>query len=181
MTVEDLVDEMRTAVGATRDPAQIVARLRLPAIELSRSPDWIKPEYYEADPETGRGLRYLHVEPDHTLLVCVASLLPGRSLVAHNHGAWSIAVGITGTETNVFWRRADNGERPGYADLVEIERASYGPGAFIGFRPADIHSVMNESDDTTLTLNLCGIAFEHAGGHHFDPVARTVAPILGPV
>ena len=178
MTLQGLVDAMRTAAGATRDPAQIVARLRFPSIEFSRSTDWIKPEYYEADPETGSGFHTVYTEPDQTLAVCVVSLLPGRALAAHDHGTWSASVVIVGSETNILWRRSDDGERAGYADLVEISRASYGPGGFIGFKPADIHSVLNESSETTLTLNLYGVVRERTIAHLFDPVARTVAPLF---
>lgn len=177
MDVPRLVDAMRDAVAATRDPAHIIARLRLPALELSRSANFIVPSFYEADAEAGFGLHSLHEEPDHSLLLCVASLLPGRGLDAHDHGTWAIAIGLAGTETNVFWRRSDDGSRPGYAELAEIERGAYGPSSFIGFKPADIHSVVNETAETTLTLNLYGMAFGYTGAHRFDPVARTIGPL----
>lgn len=177
MTVAALVEEMRT-LARMRDPAQIIARLRLPALELCRSTDWIEPSFYEADPETGFGIHTLHEEPDHSLLLCVAALLPGRALDAHDHMTWAIAVGVVGTETNVFWRRTDSGSRASYAELEEIERGAYGPGSFIGFKPHDIHSVLNETASTTLTLNLQGLAFGYTGAHRFDPVARTVGPLI---
>jgi predicted metal-dependent enzyme (double-stranded beta helix superfamily) len=177
MTVAQFVEEMRAA-AKMRDPAQITARLRFPALDLFRSNDWDKPEYYAADPEAGFGIHYLHEEADHTLLLCVASLLPGRALDAHDHCTWALTVGLSGTETNVFWRRSDDGTRAGYAELEEIERGAYGPGSFLGFRPADIHSVINESAETTLTLNAYGIGFGYTGAHRFDPVARTIGPLI---
>lgn len=179
MTVARLVEEMRAA-ARMRDPAQIVARLRVPAIELARSTEWVEPACYEADPETGFGIHTLHEEPDHSLLLCVAALLPGRALDPHDHMTWSIAVGLVGTETNVFWRRTDDGSRPGFAELEQVERAEYGPGSFIGFKPTDIHGVVNETAETTLTLNLQGLAYAQAGAHRYDPVARTVGPLIPP-
>ncbi|HXF33451.1 MAG TPA: hypothetical protein VN603_02675 [Candidatus Acidoferrales bacterium] len=180
MNVPALVEIMRGAVAATRDPAQIVALLRLPALELARSDGFIKPSFFEADEEAGFGLHYLHEEADHSLSVCVASLLPGRALDAHDHCTWAVAVGLAGTETNVFWRRTDDGSRPGYAELKEIERAAYGPGSFIGFKPADIRSVINATPETTLTLNLYGIGLRYTGAHRFDPVARTIGSLAPP-
>lgn len=177
--LSDLVAEMRRVTAAeTSDPARIVARLAQPARRLALARDWLEPRFYQGNEAQGFEIFSLHEEPDHSLSVIVASLLPGRSLVPHNHNTWAIAVGIDGYETNIAWRRQDDGSRPGYAEIVPSSRGVFGPGEVLTFLPPDIHSVVNESDRLSLSLNLYGVSFAYAHSSQFDPLARTERPLI---
>jgi predicted metal-dependent enzyme (double-stranded beta helix superfamily) len=177
-SLNELVSEMRRATAASADPAAIVRDLAGPAQRLATAPGWIEPRFYVADESKGFGIVTLHEEPDHTLFVVVAALLPGCSLVPHDHRTWALQVGVAGFETNVAWRRRDDGSRPGYADIVESARRSFGPGEVLTFTPSDIHSILNESGETVLSLNLYGLAYGYTHSRQYDPVAKTEKLLL---
>jgi predicted metal-dependent enzyme (double-stranded beta helix superfamily) len=179
MNLEELIEAMRAAARLDNADA-ILDRLREPSLRFAESEACRDPRFARADPQLGFGLHTLHEEPDHTLSIVLASLLPGRTLPPHDHGTWAIAVGVTGTETNVFWRRDDDGSQPDGARISEIRRERYGPGSFLGMTPLDIHSVVNETTETTVSLNLYGIGLGHAGAVVFDPVAHRVSTMVPP-
>lgn len=177
-TLADLVRTMREVTARTRDPRRIVEALGEPARCFARSPVCRRPDFHTADEAQGFGIFFLNEEPDHTLAVVVASLLPGRSLPPHNHRTWALAVGVEGSETNISWRRLDDGSRKGYAEIVETGRSIAGPGDLLTFAPDDIHSVVNETATLSLSLNLYGLSFPYTHASRFDPVARTEAPLI---
>jgi predicted metal-dependent enzyme (double-stranded beta helix superfamily) len=174
----DLIGEMRAAVAATGDPAAIVERLSGPAHRLATARAWREPRFLVPDTARGFAIFPLHEEPDHTLSVVVASLNPGYTLPPHDHRTWALQVGIDGTETDIRWRRLDDGRRTGYAELAETGRRDFGPGDVVTFVPADIHSVRNDGRTLALSLNLYGLSYGHTGARTFDPVARTEAPLI---
>jgi predicted metal-dependent enzyme (double-stranded beta helix superfamily) len=142
----DLVRDMRKITSRTDEPAEILRRLRDPASRLALSRQWLERRFYGLNEAQGFDIYPLHEEADHTLSVVVASLLPGHSLPPHDHRTWALQVGIEGYETNIDWRRTDDGSRPGYAVIEEAGRTIFGPGEVVSFMPNDIHSVVNESD-----------------------------------
>jgi predicted metal-dependent enzyme (double-stranded beta helix superfamily) len=177
-SLADLVRTMREVTARTSDVRVIVRELAEPARRFAETPACRAPEFRSADETQGFGLFFLNEELDHTLAVVVASLLPGRSLPAHNHRTWALAVGIDGSETNISWRRLDDGSRPGYAEIVETGRRIAGPGDILTFTPDDIHSVINETAAISLSLNLYGLSFAYTHASRFDPVARTESPLI---
>jgi predicted metal-dependent enzyme (double-stranded beta helix superfamily) len=168
-----LIDDMRRVTAATSDPAAIVKALSGPARRLAVERSWIEPRFYSCNAALGFGTTTLHVEPDHTLFVIVAAVLPGRGLPPHNHGTWALQAGVSGYEINVAWRRLDNGSKPGYAEIKETGRNEFGPGGVLTFLPSDIHSILNRSNETVLSLDLYGLAFGYTNSRKFDPVAKT--------
>ncbi|HEY3919965.1 MAG TPA: hypothetical protein VGL83_19390 [Stellaceae bacterium] len=46
------------------------------------------------------------------------------------------------------------------------------------FSPDDIHSVINESDEFALSLNLYGLSYGYTGASRFDPMAHTEGPLI---
>ena len=44
---------------------------------------------------------------------------------------------------HVFWKRLDDGSRPGYAEIVEEGARVFGAGDVVTFMPDSIHSVVN--------------------------------------
>jgi len=174
----DLVRDMRRIAARTDDGSEIVRLLRAPARRLALAKGWLEPRFLQRDEAQGFAIYPLHEEPDHRLSVVVASLLPGRGLPPHNHRTWAMQIGIAGRETNVAWRRIDDGSRPGHAEIVEGRRTVFGPGDVIAFTPDDIHSVVNETGEIALSLNLYGLSYGYAHASRFDPIAQTESPLI---
>lgn len=139
---------------------------------------WLRPSMcdpHAGDPEHP-GVHRLHEEPDHSLALFVVSWLPGDETPPHNHGTWAVIAGLDGRETNHWWRRVDDGARPGYA---KVERAGHiaVDAATIVTMPSDaIHSLHNDSDAISVTLHLYGVNVDYTDRCKFDPASGTMAP-----
>lgn len=175
-TLSDFVKDLRAITAETKDDRAIIDRVRPLARELALSKTWLDQRHYECDAEQGFGVHLLHEEPDHTLAVFAVSWLPGRGAPPHNHGTWSVVAGVDGPEKNVFWKRLDDGTRPGYAEIRKQGEKVFGPGEVVSLLPAAIHSVVNETDGLTVSLHVYGRHLNHVKRSQFDPEARTETP-----
>ena len=166
------ITDLRSITAATDDPRDIVARVRPLARDLAIAKRWLQPSHYACDPEQGFGVHLLHEEADHTLAVFAVAWLPRRGAPPHNHGTWAVVTGVEGPETNVFWKRVDDGSRPGYAEIVEQGRKVFGAGQVVTFLPDSIHSVINETSEVTVSLHVYGMHINYTVRSQFDPAAR---------
>jgi predicted metal-dependent enzyme (double-stranded beta helix superfamily) len=165
----DFVKDLRVAASQAGGEAAVVERVKALAERLARSPSWVRPEYYDCDPEQGFGVHVLHEEPDHTLWVIAASWLAHRGAPPHNHGTWAVVAGIDGDEENVLWRR--HGER-----LERRDSATIGPAQAVTFLRDAIHSVSNNGNRTTLSLHVYGRNLNFADRSRFDPGTGAETP-----
>ncbi len=174
----EFVAALRDISAATGDDRVVIDRVRPLARRLALSRTWLEPQHYEcSDVGQGFGVHLLHEEANHALAVFAISWLPGRGAPPHNHGTWAVVAGVDGPETNVFWKRLDDGTRPGYAEVREQARKTFGPGEVVSFLPDAIHSVVNETGVVTLSLHVYGRHLNYVERFQFDPVRRTSAPI----
>jgi predicted metal-dependent enzyme (double-stranded beta helix superfamily) len=172
-TLDQFVADLRRTTAECRDEREILSRVRRLAPKLALAEGWVQRKYYEADSEQGFGVHVLHEEPDHTLAVFAVSWLPSRGTPAHDHGTWAVIVGVDGAEKNVFWERADDRSRPGYAELRRIGEKLADRGDVVAMPAGAIHSVVNESDRVTLSLHVYGKHVNHTERSQFDPAQRT--------
>jgi predicted metal-dependent enzyme (double-stranded beta helix superfamily) len=176
--IEQFVTDLRAITTETSDARAIVERVRPLALKLAASKAWLEPRHYSCDPDQGFGAHLLHEDPDHTLAVFAAAWLPGRGAPPHNHGTWAVVVGVDGEEKNTFWRRLDDGTRPGYAEIREAGDRIFGPGEIVTFQPESIHSVVNETDRVTISLHVYGKHVNYTIRSQFDPARKIEKPFI---
>ena len=167
------IADLRAIMDATRDPREIIGRLRPLVHDLAVGRTWLQPKHYECDEAQGFGAHVLHEEPDHTLAVFAAAWLPGRGAPPHDHGTWAVVAGVDGSERNIFWKRLDDGSRPGYAEIVEQGAKVFGPGDVVTFLPDSIHSVVNDTERVTVSLHVYGKHVNYTTRSQYDPRTRT--------
>jgi len=177
-TLADYIQDLRAVTSETQDPDEITARVGLLAERAALSRAWLQPHHYACDPEQGFGVHLLHEEPDHTLAVFAIAWLPGRGAPPHNHGTWAVVAGVDGLETNVFWKRVDDGTRPGYAEIRQNGEKLFSSGEVVAFLPHEIHSVVNETAAVTVSLHTYGKHLNYTGRSQFDPEARVEKPFI---
>jgi len=168
-SLADFVADLKAVAGGNDDVHDILKRLPPHAVRYAASDDLQRRCNRKADPGQGFGVQVLHEESDHTLAVMALSWLPGRGTPAHNHGTWSIVVGVDGDETNTFYKRVDDGSRPGHAELKELSTKSFAPGQVLAMPPHIIHAVRNDSDALTVSLHVYGKNINFTGRSKFDP------------
>jgi predicted metal-dependent enzyme (double-stranded beta helix superfamily) len=172
-TLDQFVADLRRTTAECRDEREILSRVRRLAPRLALAEGWVQRKHYAADPDQGFGVHVLHEEPDHTLAVFAVSWLPSRGAPPHDHGTWAVIVGVDGAEKNVFWERADDRARPGYAELRKIGEKVADRGDVVAMPAGAIHSVVNESDRVTLSLHVYGKHVNHTERSQFDPAQHT--------
>jgi predicted metal-dependent enzyme (double-stranded beta helix superfamily) len=177
-TLPQFVQDLRTIAAQTQDPRKIITGVRPIVGRLALAKEWLQPHHYECDAEQGFGVHLLHEEHDHTLAVFAIAWMPGRGAPPHNHGTWAVVAGVDGPEKNTFWKRLDDGSRPGYAEIISEGSRLFGPGEVVAFLPDDIHSVTNETDQVTVSLHVYGKHLNYTGRSQFDPEQKTEMPFI---
>ncbi|MCZ4677632.1 cupin [Legionella pneumophila] len=141
--------------------------------------EWLDERFYYVNPEVGFNSWLIHEEKDHTLAVNIVAWQSGREITPHDHQTWGVVGSIIGVEKNYFWKRMDDGSKPGYAEIIREKTAVIRPaGGVIGFLPNDIHSVINESDDVAISLHVYGKNLNYTGRHQYDPVNNLMQPFI---
>ncbi len=177
-TLDEFVADLRTITSETTDPDTIIVRLNPLAERLALDKSWLKPEHYKCDEEQGFSTHLLHEESDHTLAVFAISWLPGRGAPPHNHGTWAVVSGVDGPETNIFWKRLDDATQSGYAEIVKNGERVFGPGEVVAFLPHEVHSVVNETDQVTVSLHIYGKHLNFTGRSQFSPEENAEMPFI---
>ena len=175
-TLEIFVSELRAIASANTDTREVLKHVQPLAQRLAACDDLRRRIRKDCDAVQGFGFQLLHEEPDHTLAVALFSWLPGRGTPPHDHGTWGIVVGVEGDEVNVFWKRIDDGSRPGHAQLQQLQQKVFAPGEALALTPSIIHSVRNDSEHISVSLHIYGKHINFTGRSQFDPDKQTVTP-----
>ena len=175
-TLQEFAAGLRGITAGNDDITDIIKRVRPLAQRYAASPDLRARCNRECDPVQGFGFQTLHEEPDHTLAVAALSWLPGRGTPPHDHGTWGVVVGVEGDEVNVFWKRVDDGTRPGYGELARLYEKTFKPGEAIALPPYIIHSVRNDSPQVSVSLHVYGKHVNFTQRSQFDVEKNAVKP-----
>jgi predicted metal-dependent enzyme (double-stranded beta helix superfamily) len=171
--IERFIADLRRITREAGSERDVLSEVRSLAREFALQKTWLEPRHYDGDAKQGFGVTVLHEEPDHTLAVFAVSWLPGRGTPPHDHGTWAVIVGVDGPEKNLFWERTGDRSRPGYAELKQVGEKVFGPGDVLAMPVGSIHSVINESAGTTLSIHVYGKHVNHTNRSQFDPGRRT--------
>jgi predicted metal-dependent enzyme (double-stranded beta helix superfamily) len=169
-----LVSEARKIARGMQDDEAVLEALKEPVRAAAVAEDWVEAHHFGCDEEQGFGVHLLHEEPDHRFAMLAVAWLPGRGTPAHDHGTWAVVAGVSGAERNRFWRRADDGSRPGYAEIHEVGEVLVEPGQVLTMLPREIHSVANDTAEVSLSLHVYGMHPNHTARSQFDPSTSRV-------
>ena len=172
------VSDVLDITSKTEDETVILSGVRPLAVRAAEDGGWRKEEMYVADPDLGFGSTLLHAEPDNSLFIVVDSWLPRRGVRPHDHGTWAVVVGVTGPERNTFWERIDDRSREGHAELRKIREEVISIGEVVTMKTGEIHSVMNGTDETTLSFHVYGRHLNHTGRSQYDVDENKEIPFI---
>src|SRR5262249_9671559 len=119
-SVKRLVEDMKELREGGADAAAMVGAVPDLAKRLMlMKHNWLRPYMCEPHPtdRASAGIYKLHEEDDHSLAVFVVTWLPGDETPPHDHGTWAVVAGLEGSEVNHWWKRVDDGTKPGYAEV----------------------------------------------------------------
>ena len=168
-SLSDFISLMKEVTAQGGRPDEIMAKLREPARRLALSRSWID-RRLAMGLEPGRNL--VHEEPDHSLAILLVKWRAGSRAPAHDHGTWALIAGVEGEEINTLWRRKDDGNCAGFAEIEEFSQMAVGPGQVLFIGERDIHTVRTSSP--ALALHIYGMNTASIERNIFDPVGKTV-------
>ena len=84
---------------------------------------------------------------------------PGKVSNPHAHSIWCINASVHGREKHTYWRRTDDGSKPGYATVVKLSEMIMERGHGFAMADHDIHSQEVLGDEPSVILALYGHAF----------------------
>lgn len=166
--MQSFVAELRKAVDVAANEAELLSHVGPLVQRMVQQRSWLRADMYDADPELGFGTTLLHVEPDQSLFVVVDSWLPGRGVPPHDHDTWAVVVGVDGIERNLFWQRLDDAQRPGYAELQLTGEHCILVGEALVLPSGSIHSMINETEHTSLSFHVYGRHLNYTERRQFD-------------
>ena len=167
-TIQHFIDDALKITSEAIDESIVLSQLSPLVVRAAAELQWRREDMYFADPEVGFGTTLLHAEADNSLFIVVDCWLPGRGVRPHEHGTWAVVAGVTGQEKNTFWERVDDGTKTGHAELEKLREHRISTGEVVTMRTGEIHSVVNESDEMTLTFHVYGRHLNHTGRSQFD-------------
>jgi predicted metal-dependent enzyme (double-stranded beta helix superfamily) len=177
--ISQLAVDLERVCAQFNNDREIIAAVRPLARRAALSKgSWLEDRMYLADSVQGFGVHLLHERPDHTLAIFAVSWLPHRGTPPHDHGTWAVVAGVDGPEKNEFFERADDGSRPGYAELRKIGEKICGIGDVVAMQRGAIHSVWNDSDAVTVSLHMYGKHINYTGRSQFDLEKKTETPFV---
>ena len=167
-TFANYIEDLRGITRETNNEDEIIRRVGPLAQRVALQKGWLQQHHYDTDPEQGFLAHLLHEEPDHTLAVFVVSWLPGRGAPPHDHGTWAVVAGVKGVEHNIRYKRLDDGTLSDHAKLEVKNVVDAGPGELICMKTGGIHSVLNETEQVTLSLHTYGMHINHTSRSQFN-------------
>lgn len=162
-----LADEGPTDTGLRRIAERMEAITTEPSLTEA-------PEEFGNAHDGGRQSRPLYT--DETGLTLVRACFPPETNTPiHNHGTWGVIAVYSGKDRLQEYRRLDNGEGEGYAEIELAAERILGPGdtAIIPHPPQDIHAQQGAEGAAALEFVLFGKNAMEIPRLYFDPEART--------
>jgi predicted metal-dependent enzyme (double-stranded beta helix superfamily) len=112
--------------------------------------------------------------------LCVFSLVipAGATTPIHDHLAWGLIGVYRGRQAEVVYRRIDDGEDEGHAELEVVEELTAETGDFYALLPpaGDIHEVTTISDGPSVSIHLLANDTACIWRHSFNRLEQTVTP-----
>ena len=140
------VDINHAIANAGTDAKKLAAGLSEPMKKLMQRDDLLEIGL----PRQGNNVafsRYLYFDADMTIIVFKVPM--GKPVQPHDHGIWESLFVYRGQIKHTKYKRADAGDRDGYADLQVVEDAVLSPGEFtVVAPPEDIHGFVALADET---------------------------------
>ena len=175
-SLESFIDDLRSITANSGEEREILRQVAPLAERLAAHPLLMEIPPVTSTAENGFSFNLLHEESDHRLAVAILTWLPSGATLPHNHGTWGVVVGLSGAEKNIFWRRLDDGSRPGYAELERVGEMEFILGQAVVLPNATIHSVENDSGQASVSLHVYGKNVYHTGRSQFDVANKRELP-----
>jgi predicted metal-dependent enzyme (double-stranded beta helix superfamily) len=107
---------------------------------------------------------------------------PGQYTPVHDHNSWGVYGCVHNRVEVIRYRREDDGTRPGYARLQEIERPVLQPGDTATVLPLNdgIHRAGNPAGESSVMLSVYGTPIRRLYVNQYDHLRHRVTKLYPP-
>jgi predicted metal-dependent enzyme (double-stranded beta helix superfamily) len=180
--------ELRSFVATVReisaitvdDRTQTLAKLEPYFQELLAQQEWLPQKFAQANPESrmggGIGQWLLYRAKDRSMSIFSLVIPPGSTTPVHDHLAWGLIGLYKGNQEEIVYRRVDNGDAEGHAQLQITEVRLLQPGDIYRLLPpdGDIHAVKTTSQSASVSIHILGNDAGCILRHQFIPESHSV-------
>ncbi len=162
------------------DHTQTLTKLEPYFQELLAQQECIPEKFAQVNPESqmdgGISQWLLYRAKDRSLSVFSLVILSGSTTPVHDHLAWGLIGLYKGNQEETLYRRVDNGDAEGHAQLQVTEVRSLQPGDIYHLLPPDndIHSVKAISQSPSVSIHLMSNDTGSVLHHQFIPESQSV-------
>ncbi|MFN6530133.1 cysteine dioxygenase family protein [Nostoc sp. ChiSLP03a] len=168
------------SASTVNDRTQTLARLEPYFQELLAQQQWLPQKFAQVNPESrmggGIGQWLLYRAQDRSLSVFSLVIPPGSTTPVHDHLAWGLIGLYKGDQEETVYRRVDNSDVEGHAQLQVTEVRSLQPGDIYRLLPpdGDIHAVKTTSQSASVSIHILGNDTGCILRHQFIPESHSV-------
>ncbi|MGV0103428.1 Cysteine dioxygenase type I [Nostoc sp. DSM 114160] len=168
------------SASAVNDRTQTLARLEPYFQELLAQQQWLPQKFAQVNLESrmggGIGQWLLYRAKDRSLSVFSLVIPPGSTTPVHDHLAWGLIGLYKGDQEETVYRRVDNSDVKGHAQLQVTEVRSLQPGDIYRLLPpdGDIHAVKTTSQSASVSIHILGNDTGCVLRHQFIPESHSV-------
>jgi predicted metal-dependent enzyme (double-stranded beta helix superfamily) len=160
MAVADSMRKIRHIINYQGVTSASLEQVKDTLLVLAAQAELFGPADYPTPTTEEYGKVYLLRDDDdgRFALYLVSSHPVGPSPI-HDHGTWAVIAGLAGEEENTVYKRLDDGQQPGQANLKIDYKITLGQGDAIALMPDDIHHIVTTSEEPTRHFHLYGKGF----------------------
>jgi predicted metal-dependent enzyme (double-stranded beta helix superfamily) len=173
-SVQAFIDDVKQILAEHGDGDAGLARVADRMREMVHDPDLTRDDGAPVgNVHHGRQSPPLYTD-DTGLTLVRARFDPDHNTPIHNHFTWGVVGVYRGTDQYQVWRRLDDGDGAGYAEVEMVEEKVLKPGdvEIIPHPPQDIHAQQGAGEDT-FEFVLFGTNAMTGPRLYFDPEAKT--------
>lgn len=149
------VEDFRNIVAREGGTPGLLDSLRAPVQHLIGDMSWLGTEFLEPVPGTVAAWAvYRSQDPDLCIFTMVVP--PGAATQVHNHLTDGWVGLVQGGQVERHFRRFDDGSRPGFADVRQVDEEPIRLGELtpIAHPDADIHQIRTTSSEPSVSLHV---------------------------
>src|ERR1700712_4853487 len=153
-----LLRQARAIVNADGTGDAALEKLKGLLIGLADRGEALFPPGDFAMPDAQGRNHILALEDNDGMGLYLTIALPGKEAAPHDHGIWCVNAAVSGREVHKFYRRTDDGTRPGYATIEQTTEVTVSPGHGMAMADHAIHATEVTGDEPAIGLALFGYA-----------------------
>ncbi|MFW6076021.1 MAG: hypothetical protein ACOC9Y_10525 [Chloroflexota bacterium] len=173
LTLDEFTNELDRIVrkhsNGHVDAESIVMETKPVFQRLLQDMSWLEEKYRE--PVEGGIANYMLAKaPDDAWTVVSTVWWPGYGTPVHDHLIWGLVGVWKGLELEKRYHRLDDGSKPGYAKLEEVDVNVNKPGDVSLLIPPDedYHLIRNDQDEPSYSIHIYGGSLDGVLRHSYD-------------